>query len=264
MSPSPKALLFLIPVLATAQTMRDRVKPLLERALANGESFVTVSAASGMPGIAPGSLASIFGSNLASQGQTVTVQITDSKGTTEMAKLLYVSPEQINYVVPEDMATGSATVRVVNGSTTLSAGAQIQQVASALFTANDNGQGVVAATAYRTLLTTTITSPVPVFICLDAPGSCRSVPIDPGLDTPVTVTLYATGIRNRSSDSAVKLTVGGMDIPIRSVTSITSGALEGVDEVTFGLPLSLRGAGEVDVILKVDGVVSNAGRINIQ
>ena len=69
---------------------------------------------------------------------------------------------------------------------------QVQSVAPALFTANGNGQGVVAANAYATAIPTTMTAPVMVFQCGAAPGSCVTVPIDPGLDRPVTITLYAT------------------------------------------------------------------------
>jgi uncharacterized protein (TIGR03437 family) len=56
-----------------------------------------------------------------------------------------------------------------------------------------------------------------------------------------------------------------MNVPIRSITSSDeASALAGIDQVTFGLPLTLRGAGEVDVFLTVDGVESNHGRINIR
>src|SRR5204863_7563236 len=96
--------------------------------------------------------------------------------------------------------------------------AQIQTVAPALFTANGDGLGVVAATAYRTIAPTGPAFPIPVFECGTAPGSCKSVPVDLGLDTPVFVTFYATGLRGRSSDAAVTLTIGGQTVPIRAIS----------------------------------------------
>ena len=99
-----------------AQTMRERVKPYLVRSLAAGDSLVGVSAASGEPVLAPGELASLFGQSLSSQSQPgsapyptslggVGVQIVDSSGKSEALRLLYVSPEQINLIVPADIAT---------------------------------------------------------------------------------------------------------------------------------------------------------------
>ena len=253
-----------------AQTMKERVQPYVMQALAGGSSFVGVSAASGELAVAPDSLASLYGPNLAAQTASatapypaslggVTVQIVDGAGNQQTAPLLYVSPEQINFVMPSGMAAGSVTINVAGGATMLSGSVQNQSVAPALFTANMNGQGVAAATAYRTVIPTTIASPVPVFACGAAPNSCVSVPIDPGVDAPVTITLYSTGIKGRSSNSGVTITIANTMIPAGSITSSN-----GVDMVTFPLPLSLRGSGEVNIFLTVDGANSNTARINIQ
>jgi uncharacterized protein (TIGR03437 family) len=261
----------------TANGLKERAKPYLATALAAGDAFVTVSSASGMPNLSPDALVTAFGSNLAPATAPATppypmslggisVQVVDSTGVMRMAQLLYVSPSQINYLLPAGTAKGMTTVNIVDATGSMkTASAPTQTVAPALFTANENGMGVAAATAYRTVIPTNITSPVEVFQCGTAPDSCVSVPINPGVDAPVTITFYATGLRGRSSDSAVTLTIGGQSIPIRSITAqddTSAGA--GVDLVTIGLPLSLRGAGEVDVVLQVDGAFSNAAKINIQ
>ena len=270
-------IVFLAAAVAPAQTMKELVKPYLVQALDNGNSFVSVSAASGIPFIAPDSLASIFGSNLAASTASapapyptdlggVSVQVIDSAGNSQQAPMLYVSPEQINFLIPSGMAEGPTAISLIGAAGTMGSGmVQNQNVAPALFTANGNGQGVVAATAYRTFIPGTRTGPVAVFQCGTAPGSCVSVPIDPGLDAPVTITLYATGIKGRSSDAGVTLTIGNTVVPLRSITSSDDmGPMSGVDQITFGLPLSLRGSGEVDIFLTVDGVNSNHARINIQ
>lgn len=260
-----------------AQTMRERVKPYLMRAMDAGSAFVGVSAASGDAMLAPDSLGSLYGPNLAAQTAIglapypvslggISVQIVDSTGNSQAAQLLYVSPDQINFVMPAGMADGPATVKLSNGSNTVTGPAQTQAVAPALFTANMNGQGVVAATAYRSLAPNPAPAgPVAVYQCNAAPNSCVSVPIDPGLDTPVTITLYATGIKGRSSDAGVTLTIGQTTVAIKTITSSDdNGPMAGVDQVTFLLPLGLRGSGEVNIYLTVDGVNSNMARINIQ
>jgi uncharacterized protein (TIGR03437 family) len=270
-------IVFLAAAVAPAQTMKELVKLYLVQALDNGNSFVSVSAASGMPLIAPDSLASIYGSNLAASIAIapppyptelggISVQVLDSAGNSQQAPLLYVSPEQINFLMPSGMADGPTTINLIGVAGTMGSGmVQNQKVAPALFTANGNGRGVVAATAYRTFIPGARTGPVAVFQCGTAPGSCVSVPIDPGVDAPVTVTLYATGIKGRSSDAGVTLTIGNTVVPIRSITpSGDMGPMPGIDQITFGLPLSLRGSGEVDIFLTVDGVNSNHARINIQ
>jgi hypothetical protein len=107
--------------------------------------------------------------------------------------------------------------------------------------------------------------PVQIYDCSAGPGSCVSVPINLGVDTPVFVSLYATGLRGRSSDSAISVTVGGKPVTVSSISSFDSNSPEaGIDVLTITGLLSLRGSGEVDVSLAADGATSNAGRINFR
>lgn len=265
-------------VLIAAQTVsfRDRAKPYIDSALDAGQPFAVVSAASGMPNVAADSLAAALGQGLAGQtvnGTTpyptnlggISLQVVDSAGAVRMAQLLYVSPAQINFLVPPGTAAGTATLTIMNGAgNPLSATVQVQTVAPALFTANENGQGVVSATAYRTLIPTSLAFPVAVYQCLDAPGSCVSVPIGLGIDTPIFVTVNATGLRGRSSDAAVQLTIGGQKVSIQAINSQDdNSATAGIDQLFFPLSLTLRGSGEVDMVVTVDGTTSNTARINI-
>ncbi|MGI8741376.1 MAG: hypothetical protein ACR2NN_02170 [Bryobacteraceae bacterium] len=156
------------PCQAPGQTLQDRAQPYLAAARAAGSDFVSVSSASGMPNLAPGSLATAFGTNLAPRTEIgtapyqtslggISFQVVDSAGSVRLAPLLYVSPTQINYLVPAATPAGTATMNIVNGTGTVpSSTAQVQSVAPALFTANANGQGVVAATAYRTVIPSNI------------------------------------------------------------------------------------------------------------
>ncbi len=261
---------------AQTATFRERAKPYFESARDAGQSFVVVSAASAMPNLAADSLASVLGQSLAAQTAIgtapypnslggISLQIVDSAGAVRVAPLLYVSPEQINFLVPPGTAAGTATLNIVNGTANpLTGTTQIQAVAPALFTANENGQGVVSATAYHTVIPTTLAFPVPVYQCLDAPGSCVSVPLVLGVDVPVFVTVNATGLRGRSSDDAVQLTIGGQAVHIQAINALDdSGAPAGIDQIFFPVPLSLRGSGEVDMVVTVDGTTSNTARINV-
>ena len=256
---------------------RERAKPYLDSALAAGQQFVVLSAASAMPNVSPDSLVTLLGSYLASVTAAGTapypkslgaiiLQIQDSAGAIHQPPLLYVSPDQINFLLPAAAATGTAIITIINAAgSPLSAKFEIQPVAPALFTANENAQGVVSATAYHTVLPTTLAVPIPVYQCLDTPDSCQSVPLPLGIDTPVFVTLNATGLRGRSSDSAVRLTIAGQQIRIQAINALDDDSSRaGIDQIFFPVPLTLRGAGEVDLSIGVDTATSNTARINIQ
>ena len=169
-----------LPPLAAFQTPQLFVKP------------YTVLAAGVSPGIAPGAEASVFGDNLApitvaaeasapypTTLGTVSLHVTDSAGVTREARLLYVSPSQINYIVPTATAAGPATLRTSGGSN-ISLSVHVDTVLPLIFTADADGRGVVAATAVRQIAPNAPKFAVPVFQC-DAPGQCSSVPIDPGV-----------------------------------------------------------------------------------
>src|SRR5260370_597571 len=231
------------------------------------------SAAAASTAVAPDSIASLYGSNLAgttAQANAVrlplslggiSLTITDATGAQLQAPLIYVSPSQINFIVPAGTATGAATFTVMNGGTNTSVTGNVQTVAPTLFSMNGNGSGVAAATAFRTQAGNPgISSPVTVFTCTGS--TCSSVPIDVGLDTPVYLTLYGTGIRARGSLSNVKVTIHGISVPV-----LYAGAqptFTGLDQVNVALTLNLRGSGESDVALTMDGQTSNTVTVNIQ
>jgi uncharacterized protein (TIGR03437 family) len=230
------------------------------------------SAAAPSSAVAPNSLASMFGTNLApvttqatlqplptTLGQ-ITLTVTDSSGMQRSAPLIYVSSTQINFVVPDGTAPGSANFVVTNGSTIQTSTGTIQSVVPTLFSANSTGSGVAAATAIRTQAANPqLQSPVPVFQC--SSSGCVSVPISLGVDTPVYLTLYGTGIRNRSSVANVAVTIDNISVPVL-YAGATPG-FTGLDQVNVSLILGLRGSKETSVVLTVDGQASNVVKINI-
>jgi uncharacterized protein (TIGR03437 family) len=187
----------------------------------------------------------------------VMLSVTDSAGAQRNAPLLYVSPTQINFQVPDNAAPGPATFAVGGQNFT----ATIQNVAPALFSMSGTGSGVAAAQAIAVQAgNSSLQSPVPVFQCGTA--GCVSVPISLGVDRPIYVTFYGTGIRNRSSLANVTVTIHGVSLP--ALYAGPAPGFAGLDQVNVVLSLALRGSGESDVVLTVDGQTSNTVTINVQ
>jgi uncharacterized protein (TIGR03437 family) len=239
-------------------------------------AVVAVSAASfSGPELASEALATAFGSNLATGTEEAkatplptmlagtTVKIIDSNGAEKLSPLLFVSPSQVNFQVPAEVATGMASVVVTAGNGATSIGAlQVARVAPGLFAANANGQGVAAAVALRVKADgTQVYEPIARFD--EGQGKFVSVPIDLGPETDqVFLILYGTGFRNHSGLSAVTTTIGGTNS--ESLFAGAAPGFVGLDQLNVRLSRSLTGRGEVDVVLTVDGKMANTVRVNIR
>lgn len=225
--------------------------------------------------LAADSIVAAFGSELATQTLAApglplpttlagtTVRVRDSAGMERLAPLFFVSPGQVNYLMPTGAAPGAATVTITSGNGKLSLGAvQIATVAPGLFTANSNGQGVAAAVALRVRSDgSQVFEPVSRFDV--ATGRFVSVPIDLGPATDqVFLILYGTGLRNRTALSAVTCRIGGTDVGVLFAGEVAG--LVGLDQSNANIPRSLIGRGEVDVVLMVDGKEANRVRIAIR
>jgi uncharacterized protein (TIGR03437 family) len=79
------------------------------------------------------------------------------------------------------------------------------------------------------------------------------------VDAPIYVSLFGTGIRNANS---VTVTIGST--VVQPLYAGPQGQYPGLDQVNFGLPLSLRGAGLVNITVTADGVVSNPVQLSIR
>ena len=120
---------------------------------------------------------------------------------------------------------------------------------------------MLAATATQTLPVGQYT--FPLFACA-SPASCTPVPIDLGVDTPISLTIYGTGIRGwASSGTALNttVTIGSQSLP--AAYAGPQPTVPGLDQVNVALPLSLRGAGLINVSVTAAGVTSNIGQIYI-
>jgi uncharacterized protein (TIGR03437 family) len=216
------------------------------------------SAASVIPAFTPATIASLFGANLG--GASITVK--DSAGTERTATIFYSSANQINYLVPEGTASGRATVNVSGaGGAKLSGAIEIGDVAPGIFSANSDGKGVAAAQALRVKSDGSRTD-VAVVQCGTSAGSCVAQPIDLGAaGDQVFLTLYGTGLRNRTALENVTCTLGGVAATVSYAGAQMS--FDGLDQVNVQIPPSLRGRGQVDVVLTVDGQRANVVRVSI-
>ena len=241
------------------------------------------SAAAPTGAVAPDSIASIFGSQesaalaTAAQPNTgsslpdslggVTLTVTDSAGVARPAPLIYVSPVQINFVVPSGTAPGTAQFSIANGSAApVTTTGLIQSLSPTLFSLSGDGRGIAAAQAVRTTGTNPpVQTLVPVFQCTASSSgavACQAAPLALDSSSTVTLVLYGTGLRNRSSLQKVIAKINGVAAPVQYAGP--QPGYEGLDQANVTLPPSLSGSGNVNVVLTADGQTANVVSIAIQ
>jgi uncharacterized protein (TIGR03437 family) len=233
-----------------------------------------VSAASGSPALAPESLASGYGSGLATgvfvaaskplptELGNVSLQVKDSAQVSRAAPLVFLDSTQINFQIPAGTAPGPATFTLQGApGGTFTSTATIQAVAPSLFSANSNGKGVAAAVALRVDNKTNTQTAVAVYQCTSG-SPCISTPIVLEAGTTIYVSLYGTGIRGISGLASASCTVGGVMVPV--VFAGAQPEYAGLDQVNITLPASLAGKGESNVVLTIGGQTANVVTLNIK
>ncbi len=232
-------------------------------------TIALVSAASFTGGsLAPDEIVTAFGASLASGTEVGTtnplptsllgtsVKVKDKDNVERPAQLFFVSPNQINFLVPPDTALGKATVTITNAqNTSVSANVLIEKTAPGIFTANASGQDVPAAVLLRVKADgTQIFEPV---ARLD-PLQNKFVPqqIDFGVESDqLFLLLFGSGWRGRSAMDKVLVRIGDVSIPIQFAGA--QGSFIGEDQMNLQLPRTLIGSGEVVLTLTVDGQMGN-------
>lgn len=224
--------------------------------------------------VAPDSIASVFGVDLATgievatslplpttlAGTTVTVR--DAANKEFAASLFFVSPTQINFLIPGAAATGAATIIIKSGSNVVGVGTvSVATINPGLFSANATGMGVAAGVALRLSGgTSAVFEPLVRF----ENSQFVAIPLDLGPATDqIYLVVYGSGLRGRTDLSQVTATVGGVDVPV--VYAGEAPDLIGVDQINIGpLPRSLAGRGSVDIVLRVDGRATNTVQVTIK
>ena len=250
------------PTISVNLVVTSPVSEVTPQGIVNGASFT--------PFAAPASIMSLFGAGLAEATETATstplpttlagttVTVTDRTGLSRTAELFFVSAGQINFLMPEEMALGFATVTVtredgISGAITV----ELEAVAPALFSALADGTGVAAASYLRVSADDSRTEDL-----IFDPNTRGSVPVDLGPEgDQVFLLLFGTGVRGFSSQ--VTVVVGGENVPV--LGAVPQGQFVGLDQINAGpLPRSLVGRGEVGITMTVDGKTANTVSVNIQ
>jgi uncharacterized protein (TIGR03437 family) len=193
----------------------------------------------------------------------VTVMVRDALGVELPAPLFFVSPGQINYLIPPEAASGAATVTVMkDGLTASGGGTQIAPVAPGLFTANSNGRGVPAALALY-LKPDGSQRYAPAAQYDETSQSFVAVPLEVCVaGEQAYLVLFGTGLRHRSSLASVSAKVAGVEAPV--IYAGAQGGLVGLDQINVQLPRGLCARGETEVALTVDGQPANVVKIFIK
>jgi uncharacterized protein (TIGR03437 family) len=156
---------------------------------------------------------------------------------TDMAPLLYVSPGQINYIIPASQSSPTSMAFLTLPITIERVGLPYIQKGLAIPVVVDNpaifsvdSSGVAAATAVRVDPDGTQTN-VPVFDCSTSP--CAAVPIDTS-GAPVYLSLYATGVAYIPPNSALgALQCGG--VPGAVTYAGPQGQVPGLQQINIRL-----------------------------
>ncbi len=227
------------------------------------------------PQLAPDSIATAFGQDLA--GGTVVapsvplplelagtrLTMRDGAGVTHDAPFFFVSPSQINYLVPAGAATGPAELRAMRGEVMATLGQiEVVRVSPGLFAADASGRGAPAGYVLRVGSNgTQRIEPIANFD--SAQNRFVLVPIDlSAANEQVFLILFGTGCRLRSALSAISVAIGGAASEVLFAGPVPG--LSGLDQINIRLSPALAGRGEVDLVMTVDGRQANVVRVHVR
>lgn len=238
-------------------------------------NVVSVSAASFAAGVslAPETITAAFGSGL-SQNVVVAstiplpttldntqVIVRDAFGSERPAPLFFVSPTQINYLLPQGVFPGTATIFVRRSNNDVAQGSiTVETSAPALFAANSNGQGVAAAVVLRVRNGQQIYEPVSRL----ENGTQVAIPIDLGPESDeVYLLFFGTGFRGFVPPSGLSVSVGGTSVPVLGYAAVDGFA--GLDQCNIGpLPRSFIGRGNVNIVMTAGTKTANVVSVTIK
>ncbi|MDX2181119.1 MAG: serine hydrolase [Bryobacteraceae bacterium] len=254
-----------------ATELWDRIRPVIvEQIQKNRGASVCVRAPDSRAGLlAPSSIVSVFGQGLAESTVTapsttlptelggVLLRVRDSAGVETPARLYYVSPNQINFVAPESMSPGNTLVFASRGGSVspLCAFAVASGIAT-LFSADGSGTGWAAALITRVLPDGSQIQQPTIRAATIGTG-LEAIPIDLTGGEQVFLSIFGSGLPE---------TVNGVTVRIGTLTlsplyAGRQGQYPGLSQINLQLPTSLRGIGEVDLKLTLNGFESNTVKL---
>ena len=208
---------------------------------------VVSSASYSFTSLAPNSIATVFGVNLANAalaadtvplpttlgGATIAVQ--DVTGTERLAPLYFVSPGQINFQIPPGTQPGPLLLKFTDPSGRVTQSAAVAQPAApSIFTFNASGSGAAAALD-------AFTGALPPFAALRANGEANIL------------SLYFTGLGADATDAATANVASSVSVLINGLPATVQYA---------GRAPGLVGLNQLNVVLPT-GLLSGAQRLRI-
>ncbi len=189
--------------------------------------------------IAPASIATIRGSALAFRTEAATftgndppftVAGTSVKVNGQPARIYYVSPDEVIFVVPGGLSNGQGQFVVTNSDGFSSkTEAIVSSGAPGIFTVSADGRGEA--------------------IILNA-GTLTTSPFDPS-GGQLRLSVFTTGATHAKT---LSVAINGKPV---TVETVAAARLKGLDEIHVLVPSELRGAGASTLIVTADGVQSN-------
>jgi len=227
-----------------------------------------VNAAGFAQSVAPDSIATAFVVNAADEDSIESIsplpaerngtslEITDSDGVTRATGLfgIFSNGKQINFYVDPATALGPATITLRRGDGAFSsAPIEVKLVSPGIFfIANAATQNVALAQYLR------ISGGVagPLQLTYDPAGfSLLPIDLDPQGDQ-IYIALFGTGIRLVGDTAKITATIDGQAVPVLAFAG--AAGFFGLDQVNIGpIPASFIGSGPVQIVLSIDGVVTN-------
>lgn len=232
-----------------------------EASLANAASFETAQ-------IARGSIASIFGTELANTTlSTPSANLPRELGGVRVtvkglsAQLIFVSPGQINFIVPQGVGDGEEVPFSINNNGLRSTGkARIASIGPGIFTLTSDGQGSAAAQCGRIIdiededPDEEDPEPRQEFVFSNPPCAVGTI------ERPNYLIIYGTGWRNVVQSTTVTI---GEEVVI-PVFDGPQGFFAGLDQINVPLPQAAMGMGELDVKVSTGGVESKVVKVEFQ
>ena len=218
--------------------------------------------------LAPESIVASFGHGM-SNGTVVgvtansldgtTVDVKDSAGVTRQATLTYISPHQVNYIIPTGTASGLATVTVHSSAgTDLTTQYYVAPASPGVYLVNDGG----LAAAYVVRVHQNGTSVVePVFQVVNNQVVAKPLDLGVAAGDQVFLEIFGTGLRG-VAQANLNVTIEGVNALVSYVGPQGS---PGLDQVNVQIPTSLAGKGKVTVKITANGSqVANLANFVVQ
>jgi uncharacterized protein (TIGR03437 family) len=222
-----------------------------------------VNGASFLPQVAPGSLASIFGTNLATSTTTeaaaplpkMLAEATVSVNGT-LAPILYASPTQINFQVPWETATGNASVTVtVDGTAGNTMTIPVAAASPGIFFNTSTGAAIAQNFPGFSLNSSSNPAHAGGTLVAYLTGSGAVTPTLPdGAATP------STGLVQLPSGVSVSATIGGQPATVLGA-ALTAGFVS-LLQINLTVPSGLA-AGSYPMIVTIGGQASNSATVSV-